>query len=512
MASRLLEYLGGTKELEKRAPQVQKLLKGVVSNPPVKDYYIQYYDASDNSERKNIYADDTFQIYLGVEAVFSGPDGIHALLRTNFHERQKILSIITDIYDSDSNRLLDTRSEYFENTVYQEHKILFSSTLAKQCAKKKIRVESSFTWTTDGKEAHEQTVIFEIDEFTDNGKDVIAKIQVEAPRAKDGKLTKVLYDREHMLSEKIDYHYTNVMQKDGTAKLMMPFKGKVTVVDGFVIKDIHKAVEKSKLCMLLENKDGVEYSNEKSFAEQFAFEDGRRTISWEINDDWNTELDLSHFNVSTILDLSCEFTLEVVDPNSPGFVHLPKIMINSVADPQPYVVGSGSFEIERIMIQWGCVAETTMLLMAAGTQKKICEIKIGDKVRAGTESSSVVNIYKGKEDELAHLETQNGCILCMTNSHPVKTTRGFVKASELTAADTIVTVAGESKVKYLYMEQYGREVYNIELEPKGEIVCNGIIAGDFSMQNEMGEKLCTAEPPTSLQMEFRSLFNNDSNI
>lgn len=509
MESRLIKHLGGTEELEKKAPQVLKLLQGAVSRPAVKGHYIQYHDTSEGLEKGSVYADDTFRIYLNVDEIFSGTDGIHSMLRTDFHREQKILAIVTDIYDADSNRLIDTRSEYFENTIYQEYKILSNSTLAKQCAKNKIRVESSFTWSTDGETAQEQTVTFEVDEFME-GQSIISSVQAEAPRAKNGKLTKVLYDRKSYVTEETDYHYENVMQPDGTAKLMMPFKGKVTVADDLEIKGIQTEIagEEPKLCILLEKRDGAEYSNEKSFADQCVISEDKKSISWDIDDNWNTKLNLSHFYASTIVDLSCTFTLKVVNPKYPGVVFHPTVMINSVESPQPPVEGSGALEIERIQIIWGCVAKDTMILMADGTQKKISDIKIGEQVSTETEPSSVVNIYKGMESELVHLETENGHILRMTNSHPVKTTRGFVKASGLTAADTIITVEGKSKVKYLYMEQYDSEVYNLELKPEGVIICNGIIAGDFKMQNEMVEKPYTVSQPTSLQREFRSLFGH----
>lgn len=526
MKSRLIEYLGDTEELGKKAPQVLQLLQKTVSQPPVYNYHVTYgstskedslsktdsmaeYTGGYTSTETNNTGDDTFRTYLSVEEVLSDDMGIQAMLRTDFDSEQKILVILTDIYDIADNRLIDTKSMYFEDTVYEEYNIISNSNYAKQHAKDGLRVEASFTWSTDGNTSQEQTVIFIIDEFMD-GNPIISNIQTEAPRAKNGKRTIVLYDRESYVTEDIDYHYKNVMQGNGMAKLRMPFKGKVTVEDGWEIQGILTSVEdeKPKLCILLENGDGAEYSNAKSFVDQCVISDDKKSISWEVDDDWNTNMNLAHFYASTIVDLSCVFTLKVINTKSQTQIH-PKVMINSVENPQPYEEGSGVCQIERIRIIWGCLAADTKIEMSDGSQKMISDIVIGDAIRTETGNTVVINIYKGTEKELVHLDTENNHSLRMTNSHPVKTTRGFIKASELTAADTIVTREGNSRVKYLYTDPYDNGVYNLQLEQSGAIICNGIVAGDFTMQNEIDvkqQKKNVSDSPTTLQKEFRQLF------
>jgi hypothetical protein len=180
-------------------------------------------------------------------------------------------------------------------------------------------------------------------------------------------------------------------------------------------------------------------------------------------------------------------------------------MINSVE--KPVLKSSGVCEIERISLWWGCVAKDTQILMVDGSSKRAEDIRSGDRVVSGNGTSEVTDVVTGMEAELITLTTQNGHSVRVTGSHPIGTTRGFVQASELTAADHILTINGESPIKFLYTESYHDMVYNFLLTAEGPMVCGGIIAGDFMMQNETGSRVANqAIADTPLMAEMRKLF------
>lgn len=508
-ATRLIEYLGGTEKLQMEAPLVLEFLQKSVEQSSADNYYIGSLEESGVGMDTEGLCDDAKSIFLGVEEAYSDEHGIHTLMRADFGRVQQTIDIVAVLYNVTDERKIVTESKHFDNISYAEFNMFADNEYAVKSLKSALRVEADFTWSEDGKSSKTQRVVFKADEY-ENGKPIISKIEVMKPRAKDGKRTQVLYDRVPQITEKTDYHYENVLQEGGkSTKIMMPFKGEITVEDGLEIEGILTNVpsESPKLFLLLEKGGNVVYSNEKSFAKQCVISEDKKSISWEIDDNWNQNLNLEHLKIETILDFSCIFVLQVVDPKEPSKIYMPKIMINSVDQPLPYTVGSGALEIEKINLKWGCLAEDTMIEMGDGISKKISSIEIGDVVKTQSGQAAVINIYKGTEEELVCLETTNGHVLRMTKSHPVKTKRGFISADKLTAADVVETVDGDSMVKYLYMQEYGVTVYNLELEPSGAMICNGIIAGDFDMQNSLIQKKKT-QCLSELQLEFAKLYKN----
>ena len=92
-----------------------------------------------------------------------------------------------------------------------------------------------------------------------------------------------------------------------------------------------------------------------------------------------------------------------------------------------------------------CVDENTEITMSDGTLKKIRDIKIGDTVQSynvdGTTISSVVtNVFdNGISDDVYEIVANNGYTIKATGSHKVLTQRGWVKVSELTQSDYVMT-------------------------------------------------------------------------
>lgn len=504
-AERLIEHLGGVEVLQKEAPHVLHFLQESVIQPPADNYYI---GVSNDARLPNDggLSDDAKSVFLGVEEVYADQHGIHTLMRADFDRKQQTIDIMAVLYNAADESEIIRQSKHFNNTSYAEFNIIVDNAAAMKSLHSPLRVEADYTWSDDGETSTTKRIVFLVDEY-EEGKPIISGIEVEKPRAKDGKRTQVLYDRESFFSEKIDYHYEHVLLNNGkSAKTMMPFKGKITVSDGLEICGILTSVplEKPKLYMLLEQGGSVEYNNGKSFVEQCVVSKDKKSLTWEIADDWNQVLNLERFHIETILDFSCSFTLQVVDPKEPSRKYMPRIMINSVDNPSPYAAGSGALEIEKINLKWGCMAGDTMIAMGDGACKEISSIKVGDVIKTVSGCAAVTNIYKGVEKELVYLETKGGHVLKMTKSHPVKTKRGYIRASELTAADTIVTVDGESGVKHLYMMEYGEEVYNLELEQSEAMICNDIMAGDFVMQNSY--KPLKRNRLSVLQEEFARLY------
>lgn len=154
-------------------------------------------------------------------------------------------------------------------------------------------------------------------------------------------------------------------------------------------------------------------------------------------------------------------------------------------------------------MQCGCVAPDTMITMADGRMKRICDVRIGDCVvgRNG-EFMRVMNCWVGPERDTMLTIMAQGMEqpLFATKTHPI-----WVEESDGT---TKWKPAGDCKlsdkvfVSSFYEEKYSaiisiresepcNRVYNLDLLPlhgimgkqAGTMYCNGILTGDFQIQN-----------------------------
>lgn len=490
MQSQLLEILGG-ELLQKESPLVYEALSKVT--------------IYDKDMLSTCSEPGVLDVYLNTEELFTDEAGVGIFQRNGFLKSVPFVATVSKLCDNKTGRLVDTFNEYWENTTYNEIKRHSSTTLAKQASKNDLRLVTTFTWSEDGHSVREYTEEFSVAQFI--GIDpIVTELSVTAPRAKNKKMTMVLYDREHCVTSEIDYHYTNVLLPDKkSAKVMMPFEGSLCVNDIFEIVGINTSVEPPQMCLILENGGTVPYGyNAKAFEKQLVISENGKKMTWKFNDDWNANLDLSHFNVKTVVNFSCQFTLDVQKRDQPQMRFQPIIMIASARTTE--MRGSGAIEIEPITIQWGCLAKGTKITMADGSERAIEGICPQELVRTSDGgTTSVKEVISGREDQLVFLETFNDCTLSLTKTHPVKTTRGIVRARELTAADIICTANGESKIKSIYMQDYNDKVYSLVLDTTAAIFCNGIVTGDFAMQNNLTLKTRATAERTPLQIELSKL-------
>ena len=440
--------------------------------------------------------------YTAVELFTVGAQGIHALLRCSFDTPVSFVAVRVEVYDASAPEHAACFVYYYENTKFQEISVTLSGKDAQAFAGGQLRCTATFVWSTDEQSMHEFTQDAAATPLGANDA-VIKSFEVSAPRAHNHAETTVLYDREAFWTEKIDYHYTNLVSADHkTTKIKMPFAGKITVHEGYEISGVMKKPEAPSLYLIFENGSTVGYHHAKGFAEQFTLSADKKEISWNFDEDWAALQSLENISANTIVNISAHFTLNLRPIGSPLLYH-PHMEVVSVETPQPAT--SQVVEVERIKIQWGCLAQGTKIQLADGSEKPIEFISIDDRLRLSSgEMANVENIINGFERELIFLSTTNGYSLRTTKNHPISTARGFVPAGELTAADIICTQNGNAPLSQLYVAQYEDTVYNLCIEPSGSLICNGIIAGDFTMQNT-----CMKNEPkpasTLLQQELRRL-------
>lgn len=159
------------------------------------------------------------------------------------------------------------------------------------------------------------------------------------------------------------------------------------------------------------------------------------------------------------------------------------------------------YQVPNIIIKWGCLLGDTLIGMADGSQKKLQDIRIGERVAGADGAENVVeNTWSGDEESYCILKTEKGREIGASLSHPFLTDSGWKTAAGLQIGDTmkvagLYVAEGESREKTGSFGEAGWErlvsivkkeehttVYNLALNGR-PMVANGFVCGDFEMQN-----------------------------
>ena len=340
----------------------------------------------------------------------------------------------------------------------------------------------------------------------DGETDIVENITVEFPNTlKPRDYTIVLYNRTAESNvEDPDKVYDNIKVKNNRLPFYLPFIGSVKLGKGTIIgvdkeASIIKIQHPEKQTNVTFNKD--KGNNWKDI--KWEYQNENKILHCTFPEDWKNELDLKDLSVNSIFDFYACLTL--------------KVKIDSIELPINIYMGSNIEEdnthckVKKVFLQWGCLGKETHVMMANGSYKVICEIKIGDLVNTGKGCARVSNIYTGNELEIINLMTENGKKILMTEGHPVMTERGWVRAGNLHAADKIITAEGRKEtLQGLFFTYYGDKVYNLELDgEEHQLIAEGIVVGDFTQQNSMlGEEKAdktSIKGQEELASEFQTL-------
>lgn len=341
----------------------------------------------------------------------------------------------------------------------------------------------------------------------------IADIEVDNPwyqvgdkpkRGQDKDKVRVSFNRESQLSHVVDYDYTDKLdpQTSPTQRLFLKISGRIklksryTYVGGsFDIKGVNlwkDAVHKT-------------YKNQLPTPQS----SGGKTVEWTLEPDWKETFEKTvegveydgRFVMSGSLRVREDQTHEVEDVN---------FTICSYSDNRLQSQGALKV-IPQIWFYWGCLSKHTRIKLADGSERQIVDVSIGDRVSDGRgQDARITNIWKGTEDTLIHIMTEQGNILEATRDHPVLTSNGMKQLQKLTSADRIVTGAGDTQaIVEAYPIVYEDVVYNLELDGGNTIVCNGLVTGDMQEQNRLAaesrEKTLNLSP--ELEEEMRKLMD-----
>lgn len=141
----------------------------------------------------------------------------------------------------------------------------------------------------------------------------------------------------------------------------------------------------------------------------------------------------------------------------------------------------------------GCVAKTTLIRMADGSEKQVQDIRVGDRVvDEQFNHVTVITIYSGVEEYIHCIRFIEGNILRATTMHPVFTEIDLKPIKDLKIGEIVKTSDGTQVIQSIDEEKYKDMVYNFELDGESHLmICDGIIVGDFIAETMNKEKAYT---------------------
>lgn len=185
------------------------------------------------------------------------------------------------------------------------------------------------------------------------------------------------------------------------------------------------------------------------------------------------------------------------------------VIVQSADVPEPYA-GGYRMDIPALKLYWGCLGKDSLVETADGQQRRISELRAGDRIKTGKSGASgaVRDIIRGTEEKIWRLETEDGESIQMTKDHPLLCTSGWRRIEDLEDEDEVYSVKKDSfvRIRYVYPMEYQDEVYNLNIEyPCAErgFWAQGFVSGDFEMQNEAVEEQRRAEQQMELQREIQ---------
>lgn len=142
-----------------------------------------------------------------------------------------------------------------------------------------------------------------------------------------------------------------------------------------------------------------------------------------------------------------------------------------------------------------CYARETLVRTAEGIEKRVDEIRIGDKLRGfGNKTLTVENIYSGCENLICKITTNDGNHIRATMGHAMKLfdensrEGNITMAANLIVGTMLMSTEGTQEVNSIFIEPYDDTVYNFTFINENEpnyIEANGLWAGDFFAQNHL---------------------------
>lgn len=317
---------------------------------------------------------------------------------------------------------------------------------------------------------------------TDSTSMSLLNIHVTGPvhsKTESGSPIVISYGRDSQAGEKIDYSF----QAISTDRFHVPCEGSAVFRDPRVqYQQVLEPGSSASQLILVRDGGGILSYHGKFASHVQKTADG---FAWNFNDaNWGNTSGFNWYpSFSLRMFLSLEYTTNLYPE---GRV----LTINSTDD-----TGSDKQRIDTLKIYMGCLGKDVKVRMADGSQRRIAEIRIGEKVASIKGALEVKDVITGEETQgMMRLYTQRGKGVLATSQHPILTADGIKMVQELKSGEDILVMEDGSRERLTEIqveEICTYSIYNLVLcKAKGEeipaeegfLFADGMTVGDNNMQ------------------------------
>lgn len=329
-----------------------------------------------------------------------------------------------------------------------------------------------------------QACLYSSQEEIDTGcQSCVQKIQMDDPghiHTSPDSAILVCYNRHPESTETVDYDYSEAFDPvSHKQQLFLDVAGNVQLDSSF---GRFQWVNMTKFVLKLYCDSGVADYNLQGRVESVrnCFKQSDSGFTFRLDKDWKGIVPSARLPI--VEDVNFLMRFPFATEKAKG-----RILVDSTLEPGKEA--PDRIRISKLQLLWGCVEAGTQIRLMDGREIAICELRLGDRIAVyGGGEAIVKNIFVGQEEILWKVETGDGKFLVCTKDHPILTESGWKPLQLLRGNDRILTESGElTNITALYQVPGGR-VYSLELadasqEPR--ILTNGLVTGDFSLQNRL---------------------------
>lgn len=322
----------------------------------------------------------------------------------------------------------------------------------------------------------------------------------------------VCYHRTPEGGESVNYAYGDTRIGQQQQRIFLDIRGRFTLKE----KCTYLKLKSVSAGLELGSGGSTLYLSRIDEKANFTVSENGREISFAFPTDWSAEIPSKKLagREKSLVDVMIEFLYRDERSEDPSEYKDRTAIITASSAPSrnPSLGQTKHFvQLDPVKLNWGCVAEDTLVRMACGTERQARDIRVGDRVYSPVRGhSTVAQIYTGVERELYVLRAAGGCELRVTADHPICVgTGGYKAAADITPADQLVLEDGSlADIEALYMLEGDFRVYSLELEEESPICCNGYQTGDYEMQGKlMCPDIHREGPSQELLAELEALKN-----
>lgn len=320
-----------------------------------------------------------------------------------------------------------------------------------------------------------------IEEFT------VIDPHVKRPGKPKNEPIKVSYKRNTQMGE-YDYSIPNE-PSNNKIKLILPVSFSVQSTESVTIVDLDR--DRGARLYFDDPKGGqCQYCNDLDNAEVVFENIGGKTrkMTVKLPQDWNTLYDftLLENKVSVNMSIYAEFYVKLRLDEGIDI----SLSVTFKNDNTTTFEDTRNKLIPQIYMQWGCIGKDTLVRRYdedAGNIENalVSELKINDVVMLPNGNKAVVrDIVTGDDGYIWDIVTSKHKIK-LSPSHSICTERGWIPVSDIRTDDKIATEDGLEEIIAFDYVPYNQKVYNFIFDEETPIYGNGILIGDYKMQQRI---------------------------